>query len=66
MAKLTDAQKHIAVEILETESLSISEDTSDDYIEAAAFVFDNGLLYPHRRQIAIDALRAALPKNVEG
>lgn len=57
---MTKAQQRIAIDILEAESLSISEDTSDDYIEAAAFVFDNGLLYPDVRQVAIDALRAAL------
>jgi len=53
-SRLTEAQKRIVRQILETGHVSLSRDSSDDYVAASAFIFDNGLFFTP------DAYRAAL------
>lgn len=48
MARLTEAQIKHVVDILESGHCSLSRDTSDDYAEAAAFVFDRGIFFQGR------------------
>lgn len=48
-ARLTAEQKRIAQEIVRTGRVSLSKESSPDYIRAAAYVFDEGLLFPHPR-----------------
>lgn len=43
--KLTPNQREVAAQILEAKSFSLSNQSSDDYVEAAAWVFDNGIFY---------------------
>ncbi|HEX2753684.1 MAG TPA: hypothetical protein VHP34_11390 [Alphaproteobacteria bacterium] len=62
MGKLTDQQLKIAEQILVAGKCSLSNDSSEDYMTAASFVFDNGCFF--HREASLYAIRAALsPEN---
>lgn len=48
MAKLTTAQKKLVEDIVASGRCVLSRESSSDYLVAAAFVFDNGLLHRFR------------------
>lgn len=51
MAKLTSNQLSIAANMLENGRFSIGNDSTADDVEAAAFLFDNGILYAPRSAV---------------
>ena len=61
---MTDAQIQIAIDILEAGHFSVADLSSDDEVAAAAFVFDNGLMY--FRDEALKALRLEWMKRRRG
>lgn len=63
MGKLTETQLKIAEQILIDGKASLSKESSHDYCEAAAFVFDNGLFF--FREHSLEVVRAALTKGSE-
>ncbi len=45
MTKLSAKQCELAAQIIEAGTCSISKESDPDYVEAAAFLFDNGVFY---------------------
>jgi hypothetical protein len=64
---LTPEQREIAAQIMERKGFSLGPDTTPDEVEAAAFVFDHGLLMKPASMHAeiIKMLRSASPKTEE-
>lgn len=45
MAKLTDKQLTLAIDILKTGKALLSKESETDYVIAASFIFDNGFMF---------------------
>lgn len=56
---MTPKQKELAAKIIEEGRITLNRDSSPDYLSAAAFVFDYGVLYlpPEGRAEVVALLR---------